>query len=88
MTDIRGTTTMSDTERISIRLPKDMVEMVDFLVEVNDFPTRSEAIRQAVRDLIYERVCEMDMASKVRKMEEAKHAYLEIKALKEEYLKQ
>ena len=77
---------MSDTERITIRLPKEMVEVLDFLVEVNDFPNRSEAIRQAVRDLLYERVSEKDIALKVRKMEEARRAYLEIQALKEEYL--
>ena len=77
---------MSDTERVTIRLPKDMVEVLDFLVEVNDFPSRSEAIRQAVRDLLYERVSETDITAKVRKMGEARRAYIEIKALKEEYL--
>ena len=77
---------MSDTERISVRLPKDMVEVLDFLVEVNDFPSRSEAIRQAVRDLLYERVSETNITAKVRKMEEARKAYLEIQAIKEEYL--
>ena len=77
---------MSDTERISVRLPKETVEVLDFLVEVNDFPSRSEAIRQAVRDLLYERVSETDITAKVRKMEEARQAYLEIQAIKEEYL--
>ena len=77
---------MSDTERISIRLPKEMVEVLDFLVEVNDFPNRSEAIRQAVRDLLYQRVSETDITAKVRKMEEARQAYLEIQAIKDEYL--
>ena len=45
-----------DMEKITIRLPRQYLRRLDFLVRVDDFPSRSEAIRTAVRDLIYERV--------------------------------
>jgi Arc/MetJ-type ribon-helix-helix transcriptional regulator len=45
-----------DMEKITIRLPKQYLRRLDFLVRVDDFPSRSEAIRTSVRDLIYERV--------------------------------
>lgn len=43
------------TEKITIRLPSRFVEALDMLVSVDDFPSRSEAIRTAVRDIVYER---------------------------------
>jgi Arc/MetJ-type ribon-helix-helix transcriptional regulator len=43
------------TEKITIRLPSRFVEALDLLVGVDDFPSRSEAIRAAVRDLVYTR---------------------------------
>ena len=43
------------TEKITIRLPSRFVEALDLLVSVDDFPSRSEAIRTAVRDIVYER---------------------------------
>lgn len=46
---------MSENEKITIRLPKSFLDRVDFLVEMDDFTSRSEAIRTAVRDLIYYR---------------------------------
>lgn len=41
------------TEKITIRLPSRFIEALDLLVGVDDFPSRSEAIRTAVRDLVY-----------------------------------
>ena len=41
------------TEKITIRLPSRFVEALDLLVGVDDFPSRSVAIRTAVRDLVY-----------------------------------
>ena len=43
-------------EKVTIRLPKRYLRRLDFLVRVDDFPSRSEAIRTAVRDLLYARV--------------------------------
>jgi antitoxin ParD1/3/4 len=39
-------------ERITIRLPPQQVAMLEKLVEAGEFPTVSEAVRHAVRELI------------------------------------
>ena len=39
-------------ERITIRLPKQQVAMLEKFVEMGEFPSVSEAIRYAVRELI------------------------------------
>ncbi|MEM4729583.1 MAG: ribbon-helix-helix domain-containing protein [Thermoplasmata archaeon] len=44
------------SERVTIRLPSRFLEAIDLLVGLDDFPSRSEAIRTAVRDLVYSRV--------------------------------
>ena len=38
---------------ISVHLPKQMLDDLDVLVSQGKFPSRSEAIRVAVRDLIF-----------------------------------
>ncbi len=43
-------------EKVTIRLPSRYLKRLDFLVRVDDFPSRSEAVRTAVRDLLYTRV--------------------------------
>jgi len=76
---------VSDNERINIRLPKSFLDRIDFLVEMDDFPSRSEAIRTAVRDMLYYRV---DLvAEKVEKMAEQERKMAKAKAVREEYLK-
>ncbi len=39
-------------ERVTLRLPRQQVELLDTLVLVGEFPSKSEAIRAAVRDLV------------------------------------
>jgi len=74
-----------DTEKITVRLPKDYLTALDFLVRVKDFPSRSEAIRTALRDLIYQR---LDMVmDKAKRMQDLKEKMISIKALEEEFLK-
>jgi Arc/MetJ-type ribon-helix-helix transcriptional regulator len=74
-----------DTEKITVRLPKDYLTAIDFLVRVNDFPSRSEAIRTALRDLIYQR---LDLVmDKAKKVQDLKDKMVSIKALEEEFLK-
>jgi antitoxin ParD1/3/4 len=46
----------ADMEKVTIRLPAKYLKRLDFLVGVDDFPSRSEAIRTAVRDLLYNRL--------------------------------
>ena len=72
------------TEKITIRIPTRFVDMLDFLVEVHDFPSRSEAIRAAIRDTLYERV---DMVmEKIQRMQDAEKSLAEIRSLREQYL--
>ncbi|UCG70551.1 MAG: ribbon-helix-helix protein, CopG family [Thermoplasmata archaeon] len=80
-----GTRMRPETEKITIRVPTKFVNALDFLVEVDDFPSRSEAIRAAIRDLVYNRV-EMVM-DKIKKMQEAEQALTSMKEFESQYLK-
>lgn len=76
---------MSENEKVTVRLPKSFLERLDFLVEMDDFPSRSEAIRTAVRDMLYYRV---DLVTeKVEKMAEQQQKMAKAKAIQEEYMK-
>jgi Arc/MetJ-type ribon-helix-helix transcriptional regulator len=75
---------MKDSAKITIRLPKEFIDEIDFLVEVEDFPSRSEAIRTAVRDLLYNRV-ELVMGSVQKKIEMRKQ-FAEMDEIKRKYL--
>jgi Arc/MetJ-type ribon-helix-helix transcriptional regulator len=90
MTDGRGLIDLGvanmeeDMEKVTVRLPARYLKRLDFLVRVDDFPSRSEAIRTAVRDLLYARVdlvlekqkrlLELDM--KDAELEEVERQYL------------
>lgn len=75
----------SDLEKVTLRLPARYIRALDFLVKADDFPSRSEAIRAAVRDFIYARV---DLvADKMKKMDEAEKTLAQIEELEERYLK-
>ncbi len=74
-----------DTEKITLRLPKRFLTALDFLVEVDDFPSRSEAVRAAIRDLIYERVALVQ--EKLKKVEEAERALADHEEIRRQYMK-
>lgn len=42
-------------ERVTLRIPRQQIEEIEEMVEVGEFPNRSEAIRSAVRDMLKER---------------------------------
>lgn len=46
---------MSDDERVTLRLPKRDLRDLDLLVETGLYGSRSEAIRQAIQELILRR---------------------------------
>jgi Arc/MetJ-type ribon-helix-helix transcriptional regulator len=74
-----------DLEKVTIRLPERYIRALDFLVKVDDFPSRSEAIRAAIRDFIYERV---DIVmEKVKKMDEAEKTLAAMEQFETEYLR-
>lgn len=74
----------NEGEKVTIRVPKRFLEAIDFLVEVDDFPTRSEAIRSAVRDMIYARV-EL-VSDRLKKMQATEAALAEKEALRKQFL--
>ena len=51
-----GVEVAGEMDKVTIRLPAKYLKRLDFLVAVDDFPSRSEAIRTAVRDLLYNRL--------------------------------
>lgn len=74
-----------ESEKITIRIPERHLRALDFLVEIDDFPTRSEAIRAAIRDLIYSRL-EL-VVDRMKKFEHAEQTLATIRSYEEEYLK-
>jgi Arc/MetJ-type ribon-helix-helix transcriptional regulator len=74
-----------DTEKITIRIPDRHLRAIDFLVQIDDFPSRSEAIRVAIRDLIYART-ELVM-DRMKKLEHAEQVLAEMKQFEDQYLK-
>ena len=74
-----------DSEKVTIRIPKRYLKAIDFLVRADDFPSRSEAIRAAIRDMVYARI-EM-VPEKLRKMQDAEQAVMNAEALERELLK-
>ncbi len=42
-------------QRVTIRLPEQQLKMIDMFVEYGEFPSASETIRTAIRDLIDQR---------------------------------
>ncbi len=73
-----------DTEKITLRLPQRYLKALDFLVEVDDFPSRSEAVRAAIRDLVYARV-EL-VTEKLKKIQDAEKSLAQMESFKKEFL--
>lgn len=73
-----------EDEKITVRVPRRFLEAIDFLVELDDFPSRSEAVRTAVRDMIYARV-EL-VTDRIRKMQAAETAMAEKETLRKQFL--
>ncbi|MFQ6061066.1 MAG: ribbon-helix-helix domain-containing protein, partial [Thermoplasmata archaeon] len=61
------------------------LDAIDFLVEMDDFPSRSEAIRTAIRNLVYERVD--FVTDKLKKMQEAERSIAQLEEVKKRYLR-
>jgi antitoxin ParD1/3/4 len=72
-----------EMQRVTLRLPQPQLKMIDMLVKYGEFPSASEAIRTAIRDLIDQRseklAGRIELLGKVQ--EQAKHAdsFLRIK---------
>ncbi|UCH90268.1 MAG: ribbon-helix-helix protein, CopG family [Thermoplasmata archaeon] len=71
---------------MTIRLPMEFIDQIDLLVDMDDFPSRSEAIRTAVRDMLYQRTTLV--LEKMEKKAELQRKMEQINKFKNEYLKQ
>jgi Arc/MetJ-type ribon-helix-helix transcriptional regulator len=72
--------------KITIRLPLEFIDQIDFLVDLDDFPNRSEAIRTAIRDMLYQRV--PLVLEKEEKKAELRKQMGKITEFRKEYMKQ
>ena len=71
--------------RITIRVPNRFLDAIDFLVEMDDFPSRSEAIRTAIRNLVYDRV--EFVTERLDKLRKAETSLAQLEELRKQYLK-
>ena len=79
-------------QRVTLRLPEQQIKMIDMLVEFGEFPSASEAIRTAIRDLIDQRseklVGRMQLFDKAKEQSMNSETFLGLKeGLKKEYNK-
>jgi Arc/MetJ-type ribon-helix-helix transcriptional regulator len=72
------------TVKLTVRIPERFVKAMDYLIEIQDMPSRSEVIRAAIRDFVYERV---EIAKeKMKKIQEAERSIVEYEEFKKEYM--
>ena len=74
----------NDGEKITIRVPKRFLETIDFLVALDDFSSRSEAVRTAIRDMIYARV--NLVSDRIKQIQSAEAAIADKENLRKEFL--
>ncbi len=71
--------------KLTVRIPERFVKAMDFLTEIQDMPSRSEIIRAAIRDFVYQRV---EIATeKMKRIQDAERSMTEYEEIKKEYLK-
>ncbi|HYS70995.1 MAG TPA: ribbon-helix-helix domain-containing protein [Thermoplasmata archaeon] len=74
----------TDDDKITIRIPKRFLETIDFLVDLDDFSSRSEAVRTAIRDMIYARV--NLVSDRIKQIQAAEAAIAEKETLRKQFL--
>lgn len=74
----------TEDEKVTVRIPKRFLKSIDFLVDLDDFPSRSEAVRAAVRDMIYARVALV--TDRIKQMQAAEAAIAEKDELRKQFL--
>jgi Arc/MetJ-type ribon-helix-helix transcriptional regulator len=72
--------------KITIRVPAEFIDQIDFLVDLEDFPNRTEAIRTAIRDMLYQRI-PLVMEKEEKKVELRKKMG-QVREFRNEYMKQ
>ena len=72
------------TVKMTVRIPERFLISMDYLIEIQDMPSRSEVIRAAIRDFVYQRV---EIATeKMKKILEAEKSITEFEQIRKEYL--
>ena len=70
-------------KRVTLRLPEQQLKMIDMFVEFGEFPSASEAIRTAIRDLIDQRseklVGRMQLFDKAQEQSNKVETFLRLK---------
>jgi len=72
--------------KITIRIPIEFIDQIDFLVDMDDFPNRTEAIRTAIRDMLYLRL--PLVLEKEEKKAELRKRMGEVNQFRNEFMKQ
>ena len=72
-----------ESEKVTIRVPKKFLRMIDFLVKVDDVSSRSQAIRDAIRDYVYHRTDVV--AEKVKRFQDAEKLMSELHEIESKY---
>ncbi len=76
---------MANNERVTLRVPESDLEQVEMLVELGEFANRSEAIRQAIKDLIRSRADQVQEDVEAReKIQDAYTRNQQLQNLKEQ----
>lgn len=72
-----------DTDRVTLRLPANDLEQLDMMVEMGAFANRSEAIREAIKDLIRSRADQVAQEVEARrKIQESYERHLDLEDTK------
>lgn len=70
-------------QRVTLRLPDQQLKMIEKLVEFGEFPSASEAIRTAIRDMIDQRseklVGRMKLFDKTEEQSKKAQSFLQLK---------
>ncbi len=74
----------NDDEKVTVRIPKRFLETLDFLVDLDDFPSRSEAVRTAIRDMIYARVALV--SERIKQIQAAEAVIADKENLRQQFL--
>ncbi|MCK5548453.1 MAG: ribbon-helix-helix protein, CopG family [Thermoplasmata archaeon] len=71
--------------KLTVRIPERFTKAMDFLIELQDMPSRSEIVRAAIRDFVYQRV---ELATKkMTKIQEAETSMAQFEDVKKQYLR-
>lgn len=72
------------TIKLTVRIPERFTKAMDYLIELQDMPSRSEVIRAAIRDFVYARV---EVATeKMKKICDAEKSMTEFEEFKKTYM--